>query len=281
MLSRIVPREIHCRSALNTTGIPGYDYCMNPYVGCAHGCVYCYASFMCRFTEHEEDWGEFLDVKVNFPEVLLKQLSHRRRQPEGKVLLGTVTDAYQAAESRYGITRSSLKILVGYPLLEIHILTKSALVLRDIPVLRQLKSCEVGITLTTLDPEISGVFEPWASPPPLRMAAAMDLMKAKIPVWVFIAPLLPGLTDTERSLGSLFRSLHESGINEIRTDCLNPYPAVIHRLKDRYRRYFPGALPELEKYLSHPESYREKIGVRLRKVRHGYVRGGMAGPPAK
>ncbi|NMC27856.1 MAG: hypothetical protein GYA42_06885, partial [Syntrophomonadaceae bacterium] len=69
----LITRGIECKTALNKTGIPGYQYCMNPYVGCTHACVYCYASFMCRFTGHSEPWGEFLDVKVNFPSVLAKQ----------------------------------------------------------------------------------------------------------------------------------------------------------------------------------------------------------------
>lgn len=125
MPKKIVQREIFCRSALNRTGIPGYEFCLNSYVGCAHACLYCYASFMCRFTDHRENWGEFLDVKVNFPDVLAKQLRSRTR-PEGKVLLGTVTDAYQPAEAIYEITRSSLEILAEDQSLEVHILTKSS-----------------------------------------------------------------------------------------------------------------------------------------------------------
>lgn len=267
MVTRILPREIVCRSALNKTGIPGYDYCLNPYGGCTHGCVYCYASFMGRFTEHDENWGEFLDVKVNFPDVLARQLSRRRIPPEGKVLLGTVTDAYQPAEAHYGITRSSLEVLAGYPLMELHLLTKSDLVQGDIPILGRLRACEVGFTITTLDPKVSRMLEPGASPPNLRLAAARELMKAGIAVWVFIAPLLPGLTDTEESLGTLLQALRESGIRNVRLDKLNPYPAVIDRLKRIYRRSFPGALPRLEEYLRQPGIYRETIARRLRKLR--------------
>jgi len=135
-----------CRTALNKTGIPGYRYCMNPYVGCAHGCLYCYASFMCRFTGHREKWGEFVDVKVNFPDVLARQLERSRSHPEGKVLIGTVTDA---------------------------------------------------------------------------------------------------------------------GIGEILMDHLNPYPAVVHRMKAAYREHFPDALPDLESYLESPGIYREMIGGRV------------------
>jgi DNA repair photolyase len=221
---------------------------------------------MCRFTGHKEKWGEFLDVKVNFPDALAKQLSGRRTRPEGKALLGTVTDAYQPAEARYEITRSSLNVLADHQLLEVHILTKSDLVQRDLPILRQLRACEVGFTITTMDQNISCVFEPGASPPHLRLAAASQLMKAGISVWVFIAPLLPGLTDTEESLTTLFHGLRETGIKDIRLDYLNPYPAVVHRLKSAYRQHFPEALLDLEEYLCHPGSYREKIAGRLHHV---------------
>jgi DNA repair photolyase len=221
---------------------------------------------MTRFTTHQEKWGEFLDVKVNFPEVLAKQLHSRRKRVEGKALLGTVTDAYQPVEARYKITQASLQVLAEYQHLEVHILTKSALVQRDIPVLRRLRACEVGFTVTTLERNIARVLEPYASPPQLRLAAARQLIKAGIPVWVFIAPLLPGLADTEEALFRLLQALHETGIREILLDYLNPYPAVIHRLKKAYLHYFPEALPVLEEYLRHPEIYRARIAACLQQA---------------
>lgn len=262
----IAPREITCSSAMNRTKIPGYDYCMNPYGGCTHGCVYCYASFMCRFTNHRESWGKFLDVKINFPDILAKQLGNRSLQ-RGKVLLGTVTDAYQPAEAHYGITRSSLNILVDHPLLEVHILTKSDLVRRDIEILHKLAACEVGFTITTMDKSISRVLEPSASSPDLRLEAAGELMKAGIPVWVFVAPLLPGLTDTEASLKTLIDAIHKTGIRKIEFDSLNPYPAVARRLENTYKRNFPGKLPELEGYLHHPDGCRKETAGRIGRLR--------------
>ncbi len=262
----MVIREISCKSALVRTGIPGYDYAMNPYRGCAHACLYCYASFICRFSDHPERWGEFVDVKVDFPDVLGRQLSRSRKPPRGKVLLGTVTDAYQPAEASYRITRSSLEILAGYPFLEIHILTKSDLVVRDLPVLRCLQGAEVGFTITTLDRHISGILEPGATLPDRRLTAARKLIEAGIPVWVFIAPLLPGLTDTEESLSSLIRALREAGIRDIQADALNPYPAVAERLRRVYAQHFPEALPDLEDLLCNPARYRQELALRLRRI---------------
>ncbi|MFA0887604.1 MAG: radical SAM protein [Synergistales bacterium] len=266
MPAQPVLREIQCKSALNRTGIPGYDYCLNPYVGCTHGCVYCYASFMSRFTDHTEKWGEFLDIKVNFAAVLARQLASGRKKPAGKVLVGTVTDAYQPAEADYGLTRSSLESLADYQLLDVHLLTKSALVRRDIAILRRLRSCEVGFTITTMDRKAAEILEPGASPPDLRLAAARDLLSAGIPVWVFIAPLLPGLTDSEQSLASLYGSLREAGIREARVDHLNPYPAVVHRLESVYRRHFPWALPVLRESFQRPKEYRERIDARILRL---------------
>ncbi|MEQ8236193.1 MAG: radical SAM protein [Syntrophomonadaceae bacterium] len=261
----LIAREMECKTALNKTGIPGYQYCMNPYVGCTHACIYCYASFMCRFTGHSEPWGEFLDVKVNFPSALGKQLS-RSTRPQGKVVIGTVTDAYQPAEARYGLTRACLEILADYKQLEVHILTKSALVQRDTEILKRIPAAQVGFTITTMDSRVARVVEPGASAPSLRLGAARRLREAGLPVWVFIAPLLPGLTDTEPSLYQLWKSLREAGIEEIMVDYLNPYPAVVHRVRAAYRDYFPEALPVLEEYLRHPTAYQEQTDQRIKLI---------------
>ena len=128
-------KTIQCKSVLTRSRLPEVDYCINPYVGCLHGCIYCYARFMKRFTGHTEKWGKFIDVKINAPEVLEKELS---RSPEkGTVLLGSVTDAYQPIERKYKITRAILEILLKHHF-PISILTKSDLVVRDIDLLKKL-----------------------------------------------------------------------------------------------------------------------------------------------
>ncbi len=270
-LVRSVPgvtiREVHCRSALNRTKIPGFNYCMNPYGGCTHGCVYCYASFMCRFTGHEEEWGEFLDVKVNLPAVLQRQLARSRKAPRGKVLVGTVTDAYQPAEREYRLTRSSLEVLAEHPGIEIHVLTKSTLVCRDIPILKKLKECEVGFTITTMDERHARILEPGASPPLARLEAAEELMKEGVSVWAFVAPLLPGLTDTDDSLSFLLEALRKKGIKQVDFDFLNPYPGVARRLRIKYRLHFPRLLSILEEYLRDPGSCRRETMDRIRLLK--------------
>lgn len=258
-------KEITCKSALTKTGIPGFQYCLNPYVGCTHNCVYCYASFMCRFSGHNEPWGTFVDAKVNIPKVLEKQLK-ARRPPGGRVIIGSVTDAYQQSESSYGLTRSCLEALVRHTSLEVEILTKSALVVRDISLLSQLPRCSVGFTITTMDEKAARVFEPGAPPPALRVAAARQLVQAGIAVWVFIAPLLPGVGDGEDALAALFKELKRAGVKKVMADTLNPYPAVIRRLKEVYRERFPGALMDLEMCSADRGLYRSSVRKKLNTI---------------
>ncbi len=262
-------KEINCKSALTKTGIPGFQYCLNPYVGCAHNCVYCYASFMCRFSGHKEPWGTFVDAKVNIPQVVEKQLN-ARRAPEGRVIIGSVTDAYQQAEAYYGLTRSCLEALVRRPSLEVEILTKSALVVRDLSLLTKLPGSSVGFSIATVDEKAARVLEPGAPPPGLRLAAARQLVEAGIAVWVFIAPLLPGVGDSAESLSALFKELKRAGVKEVMADILNPYPAVIQRLNKVYREHFPAALMDLELCTSDRELYRESVRVKLNTISGQY-----------
>ncbi|MBF8250539.1 MAG: Radical SAM domain protein [Deltaproteobacteria bacterium] len=161
-------REIKAKSVLSKSQV--YDYALNPYVGCTHACVYCYARFMKRFTGHREMWGEFLDVKINAPELLMKEIG--RKKP-GRVWVSGVCDPYQTAEKRYGLTKRCLEILIenGWA---VTVQTKSPLVLRDLEILKRSQDSEVCLTVTTADENIRRIFEPGA------------------PSIAMIAPVLPG-----------------------------------------------------------------------------------------
>ncbi len=138
---------------------------INPYTGCVHGCVYCYARFMKRFTGHTEPWGTFLDAKVNAAELLRGQLARRREPFTESVFFSSVTDPYQPAEKQHRLTRSLLEVLLEHQV-PIAILTKSDLVLRDVDLLARFASCKVGLSLMTLDDELAHRLEP-ARPPPV------------------------------------------------------------------------------------------------------------------
>jgi DNA repair photolyase len=180
-------KEIQAKGILNKSKI--YDYCINCYTGCEHKCAYCYASlFMRRYSGHEEPWGDFVDVKVNAPEVLARQV---RRAKKGVVWLSSVCDAYQPLEAKYKLTRRCLEILAtaDFP---VTVQSKSALLLRDLDVFRRFKIIEVGFTIATNDDRISRIVEPGASPVSARLAALADLKAAGIGTYVFIGPILPG-----------------------------------------------------------------------------------------
>ncbi len=183
----LIVKKIKVKSVLTRSGIPGVDYCINPYVGCFHGCRYCYATFMKRFTGHTEAWGSFVDVKVNSPEVLQRQLQRKAR---GRVMISSVTDAYQPIEAKYKLTRKCLEVLLQYQF-PVDILTKSPLVLRDLDLIKEFKDIEVGVTVTTNDEKIRKVFEPKAPSITARINTLKKLHNNGINTYAFIGPVLP------------------------------------------------------------------------------------------
>jgi len=220
---------------------------------------------MCRFRGRREPWGTFVECKINFPAVLERQL--KRLGPKGGgILTGTVTDPYQPAEASCCLTRACLEALVPYPSLELDILTKSALVLRDLSLLQKLNRCSVGFSITTVDDGAARILEPGASPPGLRLAAARQLSEAGIPVWVFIAPLLPGVGDSGEALDELFGALKKAGVREVMADTLTAYPSAVGRLRQVYRRYFPASLQALEWYLKDSHDYKMITDSRMNKL---------------
>lgn len=183
----LIVKKIKVKSVLTRSGIPGVDYCINPYVGCFHSCRYCYATFMKRFTGHTEAWGSFVDVKVNSPEVLQRQLQRKAR---GRVMISSVTDAYQPIEAKYKLTRKCLEVLLEHQF-PVDILTKSPLVLRDLDLIKEFKDIEVGITVTTNDEKIRKVFEPKAPSITARINTLKKLHNNGINTYAFIGPVLP------------------------------------------------------------------------------------------
>jgi DNA repair photolyase len=185
-------REVRAKSILTKSNIPGVDFCVNPYVGCAHACRYCYARFMKRFTGHDEPWGDFVDVKVNAVELLHKRLASTRTK-EGRVLVGSVTDAYQPLEREYELTRGILRELATSPF-DVTVLTKSDLVTRDADVLAEGERCGVEFSINGVDEEVAAALEPGAPSPTRRLAALRTLHEAGAATRVFVSPILPGLT---------------------------------------------------------------------------------------
>jgi DNA repair photolyase len=235
-------KEIFARSVLTRTAISGFDYCLNPYVGCGHGCRYCYASFMKRFTGHQEPWGEFIDIKVNAPSLLTSQL---KRAKAGVVAIGTVTDPYQPLEKKYQITRRCLEALLEQQF-PVNVLTRSGLCLRDISLFKRFKKIEVGLTVATHDESMRKLFEPRSPSILSRINALETLHKEGVYTYAFIGPTLPLKPD------SLVKML-EGGVDEVLIDRMN-YP---NKVKGLYRRN------GLDRYLI--DDYFNDVGMDLKE----------------
>ena len=178
-------KEIQAKNILSKSKV--YDWTINPYVGCQHGCIYCYAKFMKRFSGHKENWGEFVDVKINAPELLNQEIKKKKK---GRVWVSGVCDPYQPVEKKYELTKKCLEILQrnNWPVV---IQTKSPLVLRDLELLKKFQKIEVGFTITTGDEKIKQIFEPRTSSIEKRVQALERLHQEGIKTYAMIAPLLP------------------------------------------------------------------------------------------
>lgn len=179
-------RLVNVKNIINKTDVPAGDYAANPYVGCTHGCKYCYACFMKRFTNHNEPWGSFIDVKI-WPQINAQKYAHK------KLIIGTVTDPYNPQEAQYKRTYTLLKELVGVPV-SLTILTKSDLVLRDIDLLKSFANVRVGFSINTLDENFRGAMDN-ASSIAKRLNAMKVLHEQGIRTACFISPIFPGITD--------------------------------------------------------------------------------------
>jgi DNA repair photolyase len=230
--------EIFCKSVLVRSRIYGVDYAVNPYTGCEHNCVYCYATFMRKYASHKEPWGEFVDVKVNAPTVLKKQL---KRFKKGRILFSSVTDAYQPVEERYKITRKCLHQLIGTPFF-VSVLTKSALVARDIDVLQNI-SCEVGFTFTTLNNTTKEQFEPKSSSVRERLGALQKVHEAGIPTYAFFGPIIPFLSDSSEAIKEMFDALNDY-VRYVIVDRMNLYNPSWKRIRSMLESWRPDLIPK-------------------------------------
>lgn len=225
-------KEIKAKSIITKSGLPGADFVINPYIGCLHGCLYCYARFMKRFTGHLEDWGKFVDVKINAADLVPEKTDKYKGK---SIVIGSVTDAYCAIERKYELTRQILKKLI--PLQpDLDILTKSDLVLRDIDLLKQFKYCLVAVSLSVLDEDLRKELEPLAPSADRRIKALKELHQAGIKTALFISPILPGLTDWPKLIKKT-RGL----VDEYWFENLNLYPSI----RDNIYRFLKKQRPEL------------------------------------
>jgi DNA repair photolyase len=211
-----VARET-ARSIIATNDSPdvGFDQSINPYRGCEHGCIYCYARPTHAYLGHSPglDFETRLYAKVNAAELLERELAEPRYQPK-VIALGAVTDPYQPIEREHRITRAVLEVLdrASHP---VGIVTKSALVVRDVDILARMAErglAKVAISVTTLDPTVARKMEPRAATPPRRLEAIRQLAAACVPVGVMAAPIVPAINDSE--IESILAAARDAGATE-------------------------------------------------------------------
>ena len=229
-------KEIKANTIIVKTNLPDGDFVINPYVGCAHGCKYCYARFMKRFTGHTEPWGSFVDIKINAPDLIPKDTNKYRGK---SITISSVTDPYQPIEDKYKLTRKILERLI--PLQpHLDLITKSDLVVRDIDLFKQFKNCMITLSFSNIDEKLRKQMEFLSSTVEQKINALKELHNAKIPTTLFISPIFPQITDWEKIINQT-----KSYVDEYWFENLNLYPSI----KGEIFNFLQRSRPELvEKY---------------------------------
>jgi len=254
-------KEILCKTVLSECGLEEFSYSINPYTGCAHGCIYCYARFMCRYGGHlGEPWGSFVDVKTNSPQIARKDLS---KNSPGRIFLSSVTDPYQPLESRYLLTQKILQAIkdFNYP---VSLFTKSSLAQRDLKLISQIKDAEFWASVSLLEND-RRILETHSSPIHERLDTLRKFSEAGIPAYAFLGPVLPEITT--RNLPELFAKFAEAGVSGVTVDRLNikcgnlqpilkaikeHYPELLGKYQELFvrggdRTYYQNLKPQIEK----------------------------------
>jgi DNA repair photolyase len=275
-MAAVIYREVAVKSALNAVkGMP-FDWSLNPWSGCAHKCVYCFArAYHARYREKNvgTDFDSNVEVRVNIADLLRKEL---RRHREGSLAIGTATDPYQPIEGKYQLTRRCLEALVDYPM-PTSIVTKGPLVVRDIDVLKRLDEktdLTVYFSVPCVDEEIVRKTDPGTAPARQRLRALRMLREAGIDAAVLCMPVLPGISDSEESLDAAARAASEAGATAFRHRPLKIDVEIQEYYYDFLATEFPLAVPRYNALYeggAHPaKDYERELEERVRRVRARY-----------
>src|SRR6266480_7056856 len=275
-MASVTYREVEVKSALNAVKGMSFDWSLNPWSGCAHSCVYCFArAYHARYREKNvgTDFDSNVEVRTNFADQLRTDL---RRRPQGSVAIGTATDPYQPIEGKYQLTRRCLEALVDYPM-PTGIVTKGPLVVRDIDVLKKLDEktdLTVYFSVPCVDEEIVRKTDPGTAPPRQRLRALRMLREAGIDAAVLCMPVLPGISDSEESLDAAARAASEAGATAFRHRALKVDVEIQQYYYDFLATEFPVAVPiyaALYQGGVHPKKdYERELEERVRRVRSRY-----------
>jgi len=250
---KITEKEVFVKDLVTKSNLPASDYVINPYVGCPHGCRYCYACFMKRFTNHSEEWGSFIDIKRCDKAISKKKL-------QGKsVFLSSVTDCYNPYEEKYGSTRKILEQLTSIDC-ELNISTKSNLILRDISLLKQCKNLKVSVSINTLDERFKKDMDNACSISE-RLNTLKVLHESGIYSVLFMSPMFPGITDFQKIIEN-----SKAYVDEYWFENLNLRGSYKRDILDYIKKSYPELL-ELyrEIYLQGKMEYWHDLAVDIEK----------------
>jgi len=275
-------RPLASRSILNKVnsqrGLP-FTHAINPYRGCEFGCRYCYARYTHEFLEMgPPDFERKIYFKENAAWLLAQEL--KKLKPGTEIALGTATDPYQPLERRLEITRSLLEVFAERGGFKLGIVTKSALVTRDIDLLQavaKVNQLTVSFTVTTTDRKLARILEPRAPRPDLRFRALDELRQAGIRAGVMCAPLLPGITDSRSSIESVARAASDAGACFLFAGALFLKPCSLPTFFEFVREHFPQMLSAYEKRYKTSAfvsaEYRTRIRALVDSIRAKYKLG--------
>ncbi len=239
-----------CRTALNRVKGMSFGWSLNPYMGCAHRCTFCYVRAFEQVADRPSDerYGSSIRVKPNLVEVLRRELGRRSWQRE-QVAVGTATDPYQPAEGRFRLTRGAIQAL-GESRTPFGIITRGPMIVRDLDVLAEAATrCDVSVTFSvpTLDHEIWHLTEPGTAPPRQRLRALRELVDAGIKASVGMAPILPGLSDDPRLMADVVRAARDAGATGVWTNVLHLRPGTREHFLEHLARDWPELVPVYER----------------------------------
>jgi DNA repair photolyase len=267
------------RSLLNrcTSARMPFTWTINPYRGCEFACKYCYARYTHEFMEMRDgfDFERKVYVKQHAADLLRQEL--RQVKAGEEIAIGTATDPYQPAERNYEVTRAILEELARHRGLEIGIVSKSTLMLRDVELLREVAAHNqlfINITITTLSTDLARILEPRAPRPDLRLQTVRKLNEAGVAAGVICAPVVPGITDSSRDLEDLVRATAEAGGKYIFANPLFLKPCSAAIFLPFLEKEFPHLVESYRQRFAQraflPKAYRTRISQLISKLRRKY-----------
>src|SRR5262245_60790677 len=290
---RVEYREEPCRSALNRVRGMMFEWSLNPYMGCAHRCTFCYVRAFERRADRASDerYGTSIRVKINVAAVLARELA-RPTWEGAQVVVGAATDPYQPAEGRYRLTRACLEVFAAAAN-PFSIITRGPMILRDLDILQDAsRRADVSVTFSipTLDEDVWRKTEPSTAHPRQRLRALRSLVDAGIDVRVGMAPILPGLSDRPEQLAEVVRAAREAGATGIWANLLFLRPGTREHFLECLEPDWSEQLPLYERLYANGRAYLPKNETQSTRAEVARLAGEFAirdrrrirlGPPAE